>query len=66
FTLPVFDIVLDKVLVDITLVPLEPHKIVKIIFHYGELYMTRIYVSRLLHKMDNPLPGLSSFGKSSE
>ncbi|MCK4603677.1 MAG: hypothetical protein KAU41_03145, partial [Deltaproteobacteria bacterium] len=52
FRLPVFDVVLDEVLVDITLVPLETYETVKYIFHYPSLYMAGIYMSRVFHRVE--------------
>jgi hypothetical protein len=44
--------VLDEVLVDITLVPLETYETVKYIFHYPSLYMAGIYMSRVFHRVE--------------
>jgi len=46
FRLPVFDVVLDEVLVDITLIPLETYEIVKFIFHYLSPEMSDFQVCR--------------------
>jgi hypothetical protein len=46
-TLPVLNIMFEKVFVIITLVPMEAYKTAKNIIHNKLLYMTGIYMSRL-------------------
>ena len=47
-TFPVFNIMFDLVFINISLVPLEPSKMSKFLFHRFKVYMTMIYKSRFL------------------
>jgi len=65
FRLPVFDVVVDEVLIDISLVPLETYEIVKFIFHYLSVYMAGIYMSRVFHRVEGYIASKSGHSRGS-